>query len=504
MQMEVCILKNEKWWGGSVADGWKMPLTEKSEYVLDATVNRTYNQFNGLFVSTKGRYVFFEGGGKIIASGGRLRFEELQGEPVLGEGYGTLKNAYRAAAEKHFKKHKDRFNSVFSNPLYCTWAEMRSEPTQEKILQYADSIDCADLPKSCIIIDDGWMKGYGDWRFDEKKFADPRAMVDALHKKGFLVMLWIVPFVNKDVPDYPLLCENGALLQDAQGNVREVEWWNGTSAVLDLSVEFAKKWITEILNGFKNEYGIDCFKFDAGDAMYYETDEKNGVGNRQSEYWAELANEYPGTELRACVGMGGEPIMQRLCDKRSNCGEEGLGGLVGGVIQAGLCGYPYVCADMVGGGQLSDFDDLDHMDKAFFIRSCQTAIFFPIMQFSYAIWNINRELREVVQNCCKIRAEIQPYIRALMAESERSAEPIVRPVEYEFPDSNEKTSKDTFLIGDRYLVVHTISPQADRRTLVLPGKCRWKRNSGQIYESGTPIEVTIGLNEVCYFEKINQ
>ena len=503
MNIEVRILKNEKWWGGSVADGWKMPLTEKSEYSLDATINKTYNQFNGLFVSTKGRYIFFEGGGKITAHKGILSFEELQGIPTLGEGYGTLKNAYCAAAKKHFKKIKKNFNNVFSKPLYCTWAEMIYNPTQEKILNYADSIIQAELPKSCIIIDDGWMKGYGDWCFDEKKFHNPKEMVEKLHTNGFLVMLWIVPFVDENAPDYQILKENDALLKDITGNVRQIEWWNGKSAVLDLSVEFAKKWITTILDRFKSEYGIDSFKFDAGDAMYYETDEKNVDVNKQSELWAMLANEYPGSELRACVGLGGEPIMQRLCDKKSNFGEEGLGGLLGGVIQAGLCGYSYVCADMIGGGQISDFDNLNNADKNFFIRSCQMAVFFPIMQFSYAIWSINEELRKIVQSCCKIREMIEPYINRLMAEAETTSEPIVRPLEYEFPDYHYETSINMFLIGNRYLIVQTIDPGIIHRTLILPGKCRWKRNNGLIYEAGKTIELSIGLDEVCFFEQVD-
>lgn len=501
MEIEVRMHAGEKWWGGGVSDGSKMPLTESSEYALDARVNSTYNQFNGLFVSTKGRYVYFEGGAKITASGGLIKFEDLTSEPTTGEGYGTLKGAYRAAADKHFKKRRRSFDVGFAKPLYCTWAEMKTEPTQDKVLSYASSIERAGLPKSCIIIDDGWMRGYGDWRFDESKFPNPRRAVDELHALGFKVMLWLVPFVDEDAPDYERLCESGALLKTERGEVRKSEWWNGTSAVLDLSKESAREWITRVLDGLKSEYGIDCFKLDAGDAMYYEAaDEGSGIGNRQSEYWAEIANAYPGSELRACVGMGGEAIMQRLSDKRSDCGEDGLGGLVGGVLQAGLCGYPYVCADMVGGGQLLDFDGLSGKDERFFVRSCQTAAFFPIMQFSYSIWNLSDGLRETVKRCCDEREAIRPYIERLMKEAEVTAEPIARPIEYEFPEA--ESVPNAFTIGDRYLAVCSIQPGAERKTLTLPGEGEWKRNNGIIYRAGERIEITIEPNEVCYFEKV--
>lgn len=503
MNLKIKFLEGEKWWGGSVADGWKMPLTEQSEYMLDCSVNRTYNQFNGLFVSTKGRYVFFEGGGKIIASNGELYFDDLQGEPTLGDGYGTLKNAYCAAVKKHFNTEEKNFNNIFAKPLYCTWAEMLMNPTQKKILNYADSIIDADLPKSCIIIDDGWMKNYGDWVFDERKFANPKEMICQLHQKGFLVMLWVVPFVNENSLAYDLLKKKGALLCDSQGNVQKVEWWNGISAVLDLSKDVALEWITEILDGLKNKYGIDCFKFDAGDAMYYEFDENTGIGNQQSMYWAKLANRYPGSELRACMGMGGEPIMQRLSDKRNNFSKEGLGGLVDGVIQAGLCGYPYVCADMIGGGQISDFQNGNSANKEFFVRSVQMATFFPIMQFSYAIWNMKQEIQDVLKSCCTIRKRIEPYIQKLMLEATLTAEPIVRPLEYEFPDCDEETAQRTFLIGDRYLVVRTVEENFNKCMIILPQGTSWERNNGMVYNPGEEVVVFVGLNEVCFFERRN-
>ena len=73
--------------------------------------------------------------------------------------------------------------------------------------------------------------------------------------------------------------------------------------------------------------------------------------------------------------------MQRFSDKRSDWSEKGLGSLIPNVLQAGLCGYPYVCADMVGGGQLLDYKNVSGIDGEFYARSCEIATYFPLFSF---------------------------------------------------------------------------------------------------------------------------
>lgn len=45
--------------------------------------------------------------------------------------------------------------------------------------------------------------------------------------------------------------------------------WNSTSALLDLTNPEAVKWFKSQLNKLTTDYGVDGFKFDAGDFEYY-------------------------------------------------------------------------------------------------------------------------------------------------------------------------------------------------------------------------------------------
>ena len=95
-------LKGESWWGGAVAHGTEMPIrTGGATYELNGTINRTDNQYNGLFVSSCGRYIYVEGGCILNFDGNSLTISEAKGLVEMEEGHGTLKGAYRAAAEKH-------------------------------------------------------------------------------------------------------------------------------------------------------------------------------------------------------------------------------------------------------------------------------------------------------------------------------------------------------------------------------------------------------------------
>ena len=74
MEYRIKILKNEYWFGGAVDDGCKMPLDAESDYYLDCRVNSTYNQFNGLFVSSLGRFVYIDGDAEITVKNGNFFF----------------------------------------------------------------------------------------------------------------------------------------------------------------------------------------------------------------------------------------------------------------------------------------------------------------------------------------------------------------------------------------------------------------------------------------------
>ncbi len=509
MTYYVDCLEGECWWGGAVAQGMEMPIAKGGAgYELNGTINRTDNQYNALFVSNRGRYIYVENGCILNFDGnGLITISEAKGEVDISAGHGTLKEAYRAAAAKHLYCGKAVPEEMVLSPQYSTWVEMLRGIDRQKVEAYAESIVGGGLPAGVLILDDGWMSDYGDWTFAAEKFPDPKKMTEKLHEMGFKVVLWVCPFVNESAPVYGSLAAEGALVRSRTGEVAVRRWWSGTSAVLDMSSPAAGKWLSGVLDGLMEKYGIDGFKFDAGDPQYYDSDDKTYGGvspNGQSKLWAQFASRYEYAELRACVGMGGYPIVQRLADKNSSwTGKKGILSLIPNMLQAGLSGYPYCCPDMVGGGQEADFGSGKGHDDEFMARSCQCAALMPMMQFSYAVWNRSSEpVRRIVKNCVELRGRYGGYLRGLLRESGRTRDPLMRHMEYEFPGQGMERVNDQFMLGDKLLVAPVLYKGTREREIVLP-RGRWKyMPTGEVLDGGRTVRASAPLDVLPYFEKM--
>src|SRR5690606_26097909 len=130
---------------------------------------------------------------------------------------------------------------------YNTWIELLYDQNQEDILKYARSIIDNGFPPGVIMIDDNWQQAYGTWEFRKERFDDPKAMIDELHSMGFKVMMWVCPFVSPDTQVYRELRDKDLLLKDETGQPKAVHWWNGQSAVLDLTHPDAGSWFKDRL-----------------------------------------------------------------------------------------------------------------------------------------------------------------------------------------------------------------------------------------------------------------
>ena len=98
--MQIKILENEYWWGGAVDTGDDAPYGCHSERTV--YVGRTgEDQSASLYLSTCGRYIYSSKPFIIRFSNGNITVESDY-EVEMGEGFGSLKNAHRAVAEKYF------------------------------------------------------------------------------------------------------------------------------------------------------------------------------------------------------------------------------------------------------------------------------------------------------------------------------------------------------------------------------------------------------------------
>jgi alpha-glucosidase len=427
-------------------------------------------------------------------------------EPV--QSGNTLKDAYMDAMRKHFPPSGDLPAPLFfSQPQYNTWIELMYNQNQEDILRYADNIVRHGFPVGVFMVDDNWQKYYGNFEFKPERFPDPRGMIQKLHDRGFKIMLWVCPFVSPDSPEFRELQRNGFLIKRKGTNTPAIiPWWNGYSACYDMSNPDAADRFKGELRRVQEEYGVDGFKFDAGDISHYtrpdlEYFDRNAGATDMCEYWAKLGRDFPFNEYRACWKMGGEALVQRLGDK--NCSWKAVQSLIPEMLSAGLLGYAYTCPDMIGGGQFASFRGVDQtrLDQELIVRSCQVHALMPMMQFSVAPWRIlNEENLNICRKYAGLHESMGDYILGLARQSAQTGEPVVRHMEYAFPHQGFVDCKDQFMLGEKYMVAPMVEKGNRRRVRIPEGI--WKDDLGKRHKGPETIEIDVPVDRLPCFERI--
>ncbi len=504
--MTIEIQPGEVWYGPWVHLGFQMPIDGKTETSVQCMPVNSGNQVQPLMLSNQGRYLWADEGFNVEAAEGQLHF--TRGTPVLSQGHKTLKGAFLHAAQHYFPADGQMPpETFFSVPQYNTWIELTYHQTQEAILKYAHSIIDNHMPPGILMIDDNWSEYYGGWRFNRAAFPDPKGMIEELHRMGFQVMLWICPFITPDRAEFRELRGKGLLVHERnkRGVIKPklVDWWNGFSAVLDMSNPEAAQWLKGELQKLMDEYGIDGFKLDAGDAMFYEEDDITFAPippNGQCEAWGMFGLNFPYNEYRACYKCAGKPLVQRLCDKNHRWKGNGLDTLIPNTLMQGLLGYAFTCPDMVGGGEINDLYNAVSFDPELFVRNVGAACLLPMIQFSAAPWRVLSP--EYFQYCMNLLSLREKHICTIMKYTRlaaRTGEPVVRYLEYEFPGQGYESVTDQFMIGDKLLVAPVLEKGAVFRTVLLPAG-RWiDQLTGETVEGGCAITAEAGLDQVPVF-----
>ena len=202
--------------------------------------------------------------------------------------------------------------------------------------------------------------------------------------------------------------------------------------------------------------------------------------------------------------MQGKGLSQRLTDKAHSWDKRGINMLIPNGLAMSLLGYSFCCPDMIGGGLVGDFLNTNYqeIDQQLFVRYAQISTFFPMMQFSLAPWKVlNKENLEIIKKCCSIHDEISTYIKELVIESSKNCTPIIRNMEFEFPENGYEQIKDQFMLGSKYLVAPVVLKDTFKRQVVLP-EGTWKDDIGNIFNGKQTIEIEVPLYRLPYFERI--
>ena len=505
--MRIEILENEYWWGGIVNLAETMPYTKESAVELDiGTIHKSLDQSAPLFVSSKGRYIWSKKPFWIAFWHGEIRIRSKWTVKFSDEGR-TLRDACKNIAREHYHLSGEIPEELFFNrPQFNSYIELRHRLNQINVLDYASQLLANGFSPGILMLDGGWQKKLGAWDFPTERFPDPKSMVSLLHEQGFKVIIWVIPVIDKEIDEYNWLKQEHLLLTDTADNVMERYWWGGYNPVLDTTNPRAVKWFTGQLNHLQKEYGIDGFKFDGGDAYFFDSEDATFIKcleQEQMNAYIALGEQYPYHEFRCGYKPMGRAIVQRLQDKLPVWEGEGLNQLIPHSILQGMIGAFFHCPDMVGGGVgESDLYGSGYYSELY-MRWVEASTLCPMMQFSIAPWKVvSSENLEAVKKLASLHEEMGPYILELAKHAAKTGEPIMRHMAYEFPEEGMEEIQDQYMLGDRVMAAPVLKPGCFSRSVKLPAG-NWKADDGQVYEGGQCIEIDVPLTRLPYFIKQN-
>jgi alpha-glucosidase (family GH31 glycosyl hydrolase) len=512
--------------GGIVVIGRSHMYTGINQFIEDEKVEFEYLFGDEVPFEERPRMDFKgEGDGLLTFEGDDLAFDVFFGDGLL--------EAHKSLVSEVGHPHSTPPLELFGAPVWTTWAQYKDLIDQEKVLDFARQIREHGYPGQVIEIDDRWQVQYGDLEFDPERFPDPRGMVDELHRMGFKVTTWVIPFLHKASKAGAEAVEKGYLAKQRDGSPYLVRWWQGKAYLLDATNREAMDWFGQNLRRLQDQVGLDGFKFDGGEASYVPADallhrQYSGRNQYSHDYVAWIAEEFSFCETRTGWFNQTAPLLFRLWDLWSVWSHaNGLRAVIPATLSLSLTGYPFTFPDMIGGNgyfmfpkskllnaliqkviipliergkqqaqcdedvgvHASDVPAIVAKSPAFgwpteelIIRWTQLNALMPVMQFSITPWSFGERCTRICRKYADLHLEFTPLFQRLAEKTATDGTPVVLPVFWLAPDDPRALECDNeFLIGEVLLVAPVVHKGQRSRDIYLPPgrwRCHW---SGEVY-----------------------
>lgn len=393
-------------------------------------------------------------------------------------------------------------DDFFVKPLWTTWAHFKNGITQEKIEAYLNQLEKHGFTASLFGIDAKWQTEFGDTHFDVQKFPQPHDLIERIHRLHAEATVWAIPFYMETSEHFTTAIQKDLTLKNRDGEVYIGTWWEGDAAFLDLTNFEALDWHLDNLTQLSTETGLDGFKFDAGEAMFFVNEELAPIGVAPNQathrYVEKLSQRYPWSDVRCGWRNQAEPMLFRQWDKSTRWDfANGLASCISQAITLNMLGYPFSFPDMIGGNQYGEM-----ADEELLIRWTQAVAPMPIIQFSIPPWQFSDACITICRKYADLHAELanQHIVQA------KKQQPLVRPLWWLDPiDERALSCADEYLIGDTLLVAPVIEAGAQQRDIYLPqGVWRSYWEKDEIYNGSQLLsDYPAPLDTLPLFVKVN-
>ncbi len=484
--------------------------------------NNTFRTYFDMGKTSPERYIFGADGGELdyfVFTGGR----ENSPKKVLAD-YASLTG---------------------KTPLPPIWALGNQQSRwsyfpESRVREIAAGFRKNKIPADVIYLDVDYMNGYRVFSWDKTRFPNPQKMIADLKSDGFKTVLIIDPGIKQD-ENYPVYndgLKNNIYVKNADGSLLIRNAWAAESAFPDFTDPKAREWFGAQYKTHYLEEGVAGFWNDMNEPGVFITDNyerpetthhpaktfaydtpHNGDGMPDTHrryhnvYGMQMARStFEGLkklapETRPFVltraGFAGVQRFSAVWTGDNVASWDHLALSIPMLTNLSVSGVPFVGCDVGGFAEMPSGE--------LYARWLQAAALTPFFR-SHSVgwvgnkepWEFGEEFTKINRQTVEMRYQFLPYLYTLFRAHEKTGEPVMRPLWYEFP--NDKATyliNDEYLIGSDVLIAPVIREGAETRGIYLPKGAEWVDWwTGARYESGKTHYLETPLDRLPIFVRV--
>lgn len=380
--------------------------------------------------------------------------------------------------------------------------------TQEEYLDLMDRFEKEGLPFSVAVIDMDWHyvnlddkygSGWTGYTWNEELFPDHKKMLDELHEKGMHITLNVHPADGVRGHEKAYISMAKALEADYEKEV---------PIAFDIANRKFLAAYFEYLHHPLEEEGVDFWWIDwqqgnstsiPGLDPLWMLNHYHFLDNQRDNKRGLIFSRYAGVgSHRYPIGFSGDTIISW----------ESLDFQPYFTASASNIGYGWWSHDI--GGHMNGY-----RDDELAVRWVQFGVFSPIMRLHSSNsmftgkepWKFGEKEGKIMSQFLRLRHALIPYLYTMNERAYSEGQPLIQPMYYQYPDSNEAYEvKNQYLFGSA-LVVHPITSKmneiarAGSVTTWLPEGIWYDVFSGLMYHGNKKIRMYRSLETIPVLAK---
>ena len=382
----------------------------------------------------------------------------------------------------------ERYTALTGRPAvvpawsYGLWlsTSFTTDYDEATVTSFIDGMAERDLPLSVFHFDCFWMRefNWSDFEWDPRVFPDPAGMLSRLHDKGLKVCVWINPYIGQRSPLFEEASSAGYLVKRTNGDVWQWDLWQAGMGLVDFTNPDAVAWYQGKLRHLLDQ-GVDCFKTDFGERIPLEVDYfDDSSPERMHNWYTELYNRAVFDLLVEERGQGEAVVFARSAtvggqampvhwggDSTSTF--ESMAETLRGGLSIAFSGFAFWSHD-IGGFEGTPDAAVFKRWTAFGLLSSHSRLH---GSGSYRVpWAFDEEAVEVTRIFTKLKLSLMPYLYAAGLEAHTHGTPVLRPMQFEFPDDPGAAYLDRqYMLGRDLLVAPVFTPSGEVELYLPPG-----------------------------------